>query len=342
MDRKGYIYLITNDVNNKKYIGQTKRSIELRYNEHCFDKRSTSNIHKAIKEIGYTHFKVQELECVEYDRLNERENYWIDYYDCYNNGYNKTKDGQPLLVNGVHRESYQQIYIKEKNFYIGSKEELSNTIASLTNWSQSYISRKLERALNEEKDFLGCHLYYCRCSEEDLTSIDDVESWIKDLNIEYSIKHIYCVELDKSFDSTAEASIYLLQNKYWNKRSNAPIQTIISAITKGLKKEEPILNTFTIPLTFQYEYHTGLDTYEGKQVYCLEINRNFSSVAKCAKYLLDNNYFSGVVLKTVKSRINDVARGYMQDYKGYHFFYIDENGEKILSELYKIQEEYFL
>jgi hypothetical protein len=32
-----YIYCITNDINNKQYIGKTEKSIEERFREHCSD-----------------------------------------------------------------------------------------------------------------------------------------------------------------------------------------------------------------------------------------------------------------------------------------------------------------
>ena len=34
-----YIYKITNDINNKVYIGKTVKSIEKRWKEHCIDSK---------------------------------------------------------------------------------------------------------------------------------------------------------------------------------------------------------------------------------------------------------------------------------------------------------------
>ena len=35
--RKGYIYLIENDFDNNKYVGQTARDIQIRFHEHITD-----------------------------------------------------------------------------------------------------------------------------------------------------------------------------------------------------------------------------------------------------------------------------------------------------------------
>ena len=56
----GYIYKVINDVNDKVYVGETARTLDVRFAEHCFDKRSTSKIHKSIKEIGSIDIKHDE------------------------------------------------------------------------------------------------------------------------------------------------------------------------------------------------------------------------------------------------------------------------------------------
>ena len=81
----GYIYLITNLVNGKKYVGQTTKTIEWRWNSHIRDAYSNgtgwvSLIDRAIRKYGVENFTVQELEQVvqqtrEY--LDQREIYWI-------------------------------------------------------------------------------------------------------------------------------------------------------------------------------------------------------------------------------------------------------------------------
>lgn len=95
-----YIYLITNKVNNKPYIGKTLTSISDRYSKHVYDaKNRTDNcaIHHAMRKYGINNFQIEEIEECSPDVLSEREKYWIKQYDSYNNGYNCTLggDGQP-------------------------------------------------------------------------------------------------------------------------------------------------------------------------------------------------------------------------------------------------------
>ena len=72
-ERMGCIYIITNDINDKVYVGQTLRDLQVRYSEHCYDTRSTSSIHQAIQKYGVSHFNIAVLEYVPFSKLDERE-----------------------------------------------------------------------------------------------------------------------------------------------------------------------------------------------------------------------------------------------------------------------------
>ena len=94
----GRIYKITNDINNKVYIGQTIKTLTKRWQQHkCNSTKEYFKqivLYKAFKKYGIEHFHIEEIEEVENDLLDEREKYWIQYYNCYgNNGYNATIGG---------------------------------------------------------------------------------------------------------------------------------------------------------------------------------------------------------------------------------------------------------
>lgn len=78
-----YIYQITNLLNDKKYIG--KRSCRCSIEK---DKYMGSGIYlkRAINKYGIENFEKRILEiCYEEKELNEKEKYWIKYYDAVNN-----------------------------------------------------------------------------------------------------------------------------------------------------------------------------------------------------------------------------------------------------------------
>lgn len=94
----GYIYKITNTLNNKIYIGQTIKSVQKRFTQH----KNNSNkeyfsqivLYKAFNKYGIENFICEEIEEVPNKDLDEREKYWIEYYDSYFNGYNSTLGGR--------------------------------------------------------------------------------------------------------------------------------------------------------------------------------------------------------------------------------------------------------
>lgn len=91
----GFIYKITNDINDKIYVGQTSGTLEERFKQHKkkmnSEDRKTYPLYNAMRKYGVEHFAIEALE--ETDNLQEREQYWIKYFDSYNNGYNATHGG---------------------------------------------------------------------------------------------------------------------------------------------------------------------------------------------------------------------------------------------------------
>ena len=95
--KQGIIYLITNLINGKKYVGQTRQKLRDRMYQHRRNKK-TSGIDGAIKKYGLENFKVEVIEECPVENLNEREKYWIEFYDCKApKGYNLTDGGDGIL-----------------------------------------------------------------------------------------------------------------------------------------------------------------------------------------------------------------------------------------------------
>ena len=98
------IYVITNLLNGKKYVGQTTRTLEERFSEHKFCK--DSYIGKAIRKYGEENFKAEVLEeCSTLEELNEREKYWIAKLNTLvPNGYNLNGGGSNAIPTETTRK----------------------------------------------------------------------------------------------------------------------------------------------------------------------------------------------------------------------------------------------
>lgn len=93
------IYLITNTINDKKYVGQTVQTLKQRFARHSWKcNNGRSAIASAIQKYGKDEFTIELIEeCTSQTELNIRELYWIEYYNTLSpNGYNlrSTIDGR--------------------------------------------------------------------------------------------------------------------------------------------------------------------------------------------------------------------------------------------------------
>lgn len=87
------IYKITKKSDGKSYIGQSN-DIQRRFKEHQ-TKGASSRIplDVAIQKYGVNAFTYEILEECSIEELNEKEKYWISYYDTVNNWYNCLEGG---------------------------------------------------------------------------------------------------------------------------------------------------------------------------------------------------------------------------------------------------------
>jgi group I intron endonuclease len=231
MARMGYIYLITNKINNEKYVGQTSRDIDTRFAEHCSETKGHSRLHSAIQQYGWQNFSIKEIESVPVEQLDEREQYWISYYNTCEEGYN-TKIQDNIYC------WYPVIKVLENNIVVSTKDYLLELLEKTTSWKKAHIEKLLNRALTEGKDFLGYHLQKVTIQSSDYLSDENcIIDWIKTLNIRFNGKHILCLELDKEFDTAASAAKFLVEHKYMN----VSIQYLTLAINYHLKDKMDIL-----------------------------------------------------------------------------------------------------
>lgn len=119
------IYKIENQINGKIYIGQSI-DIEKRWNKHILDSKDwqiteqSAVIHKAINKYGVNNFSFSVLEECNLNELDDKEIYWIEYYDSYYKGYNCTKGG-----------SRNTDHFKKKVYYYNLKGDLLGSFESI-------------------------------------------------------------------------------------------------------------------------------------------------------------------------------------------------------------------
>lgn len=100
------IYKITNKLNNKVYIGQTRRPLTERLWEHKNNKRYRSLISLAINKYGINNFIIEIIaQCENIKELNLAETHYISQYKCLApKGYNLISFGEVKIISESTRE----------------------------------------------------------------------------------------------------------------------------------------------------------------------------------------------------------------------------------------------
>lgn len=127
------IYKIENLITHKKYIGQ---SIDIKkrwaYHKSMYKYLTHSQIYASMRKHGIENFSFEIIEECPQEQLNEREIYWIEYYDTYKNGYNSTLGGYNTPLKAVNQYTLDGKFIAT---YISIRQA-----AGLLNLSETNLS----------------------------------------------------------------------------------------------------------------------------------------------------------------------------------------------------------
>lgn len=220
----GYIYLITNKINNKKYIGQTRTSVEERWYRHCLhaqDPKRATGIDGAIKKYGQDNFDCKIIKKCPTEELDKWEIFYIKEYNTYqgNNadiGYNLTLGGQGGLLYEIDEEEMIQMYLEGKT----AKE-----LAEYYNCSDKTIGNRLRKngidTKQHQKQWLQAHPQFWR---NNLSKGKKGRFQKGD-----GAKAVLLIEKNMTFSSLKECSQWLLNNGYSKANS-------WEAVRKGLSR----------------------------------------------------------------------------------------------------------
>ena len=122
----GYIYKITNKIDNKIYIGQTIGDLERRWKTHLNTGSNCRYLKSAINKYGVDNFDFK-LVCITFDNLlDNMEIKYIEQYNCLvPNGYNLRLGGNSGRHNAETKQKISETLKKRyDNGLIHSKPQL--------------------------------------------------------------------------------------------------------------------------------------------------------------------------------------------------------------------------
>jgi len=172
----GNIYKITNLVNNKIYVGCTKKSLNERFDEHISrakNKKHKSKLYNSIRKYGIENFLMESIESIETDFTNllKMEIEYIKKYDSFNNGMNSTLGGEgnigykhsdatkEKITNQLLEKSKKGIDYKKLygDRYIEEKQKRSNKVKEY--WNKLDKKERSKRSDQIKKSLRSKSLY---------------------------------------------------------------------------------------------------------------------------------------------------------------------------------------
>jgi group I intron endonuclease len=122
-----FVYLITNLINGKRYVGQTSKSLEHRFKGHCANESGCWLLNQAIQKYGANNFSIEPIIEVDTKILaNEFEiELIIRYCSKAPNGYNLTDGGDGCFNPSLETREKLSKWQKGRKFTLEHRQKLS-------------------------------------------------------------------------------------------------------------------------------------------------------------------------------------------------------------------------
>lgn len=161
------IYSIQNNLTKERYIGKSV-NIERRWDEHkksinsCYKNVSDYPLYQSIRKYGLNNFDFTILEECNLENLDDKEIYWINFYDSYKNGYNQTPGGDAsnyyskLTLEQVNeiRELLLTSSLSMKE--IGDKYGVCKNTITLINNNKIWYNKNIEQPIRKKESKFKC------------------------------------------------------------------------------------------------------------------------------------------------------------------------------------------
>ena len=194
----GIIYIITNKVNSKVYIGQTRKSLSERMRHHFSRYETCKKLKEAIEQYSKENFLYSVLELVPYSELNDKETFYIEKYNSIKNGYNIKKGNSKFKGRKIHSiKSLQEDIVNDYNTGMNTRDIAEKYQIALTS-----VYNSLQRA--------NIKMRYCKNAIKPLAAKIDIIKLIEmkkqGLNTAYIAKYF----------SVAKSSVKRMVNRHKN------------------------------------------------------------------------------------------------------------------------------
>lgn len=161
MSKEMTIYVITNKVSGKQYVGQT-RDLKQRVLLHMLETRrdrSYNNLYRDINDLGVDNFSIKAIEYTSMENSDLREMYWIkELNTLHPNGYNLTTGG---------RRGGEYSNISKKRIGVKTKERWINPETAEKMLHGAHIGGKISGDMSRGEERVPRELRRCRgCGEE--------------------------------------------------------------------------------------------------------------------------------------------------------------------------------
>lgn len=283
------IYRIHDNKTNQDYIGQSI-DIDLRIKYHFKYGNLKTHIDRAICNRPED-FSWNIIELTNIEQLDEREQYWINFYHSYENGYNHSIGGKgPINNNSISKKVYQYDY---------TYSELINTFYSISDAAR-FMNTSVSAICDvcKGQSYNGKNCYHCKgygfVYAEDIEEKEIRHSLFKNHSfavIELNNLEIPCYKTLSFFNRQIDIiqrygfNASSLSSCIHEKRHHILAKNNIKYVVCNIQDLKERLFKLGNEKIIQVEYQGHINYYVNINVFCKEKKYNWQRV----KYAIDHN-----------------------------------------------------